>query len=172
MPYAPARPPASYDYIGSRKIDADYTSIEALAAYQFSGAWGFANFAAGPRFTRTDLSPSDPGSKREGSRWDAYVSADGARTMGPWRAGAFASYGFQLEDYYTRADLTRVIGAGGLRLGVEVGAQGDPDFDRQIVGVVAAGGVADRWELRGSAGAAFENSDNHGYISIGLTRVF
>ena len=71
-----------YDYIGSRKIDADYTSVEALAAYQFSGAWGYANLAAGPRFTRTNLSPSDPGSKREGSRWDAYVSADGAPQHG------------------------------------------------------------------------------------------
>jgi hypothetical protein len=162
-----------YDYSSSgRKIEAEYSGGEALLVYQWSGAWGYANIAAGPRYTDTDLSPDDPSNDRRGKQWSAGVAVDGAKVMGPWRVSGFASYGLRREEYYTRLDLTRAVGASGMRLGVEVGAEGDPGYDRQRLGAVAAFAPASNWELRVSAGVRDGDSSTGGYAALGITRTF
>jgi hypothetical protein len=92
---------------GGQEIKGDYGAADLALLYQFSGAWGYANIGGGAHYADTDLSPNDPGNQRQGSHWDAMVTADGARNMGDFRATAFGSYVFDVEDYYVRADLTR-----------------------------------------------------------------
>lgn len=163
---------SEYDYDSSGvRIDGSQRRGELMAVRQWSGAQGYFNLAAGGRYTDTDLSPRDPGNSRQGGGWDVAVSADGARTMGPWRAGFFGSYGFDVEDYYLRGDLTHAIGPR-MRLGAEIGVDGDPAYERRRIGAVVAFAPRPEWEVRLSAGGMESDTRNGAYGGIELTRTF
>lgn len=161
-----------YDYRrGTTDIEADYANVELALVHQRSGPWGWLNLAAGPRYSDTDLSQPDPINPREGQQWDAIVSADGARVMGDWRALGYASYAFDIEDFYVRGELTRAIRPR-IRVGVEAVAEGDPTYDRQALGVVAVFAPMDRTEFRISLGGRAGDRSSDTYLSVGASRSF
>jgi hypothetical protein len=155
---------------GGQEIKGDYGAADLALLYQFSGAWGYANIGGGAHYADTDLSPNDPGNQRQGSHWDAMVTADGARNMGDFRATAFGSYVFDVEDYYVRADLTRALGA--TRLGVEGVVLGDPSYQRRMVGLVVGYAPVSSWEIRLSAGYSDSDTHNGGYAALLFSRAF
>jgi hypothetical protein len=159
---------AGYDYRSNGvTIDGDYRQVEFALLRQSSGAWGYLNVGAGARLNDTDLSPDDLGSDRRGTRWDAIVTADGVRRAGAWEAGGYLVYAVDAEDYFARARVTRAIGSGPLRLGAEVTAQGDPNYDRQGAALVALhrrGPV--EWSLAGGV------RGGEAHISLGIVKSF
>lgn len=159
----------AYDYRSSgNQVDATYGQAEAVVLRQMSGAWGYLNLGGGARFTDTDLDPDDPGNGRRGGRWDALISADGVRRMDAWEVGGFATYGIDMEEYFVRGRVTRAVGSGGVRLGVEAVAQGDPNYDRQGVALVAARRQASGVEWTATAGVR----GGEAHVSVGLVRTF
>lgn len=164
----------SYEYdAGPNRIDADYTGGESALVYQSSGPWGWANVAAGPRYTHTRLSPNDPGNERRGSRWDIGIQTDGAVDARAWRMGWYGSYGPLDEAYQARLQIGRKIAAHKLRLGVEGGIQGDPSYSKTSLGAFAAIGLGRSFELQlGSGVTKEEDRQARAYGSVGLSRVF
>ncbi len=162
----------SYDS-GPFTVDADYLGAEAALVYQWSGDWGYGNVALGPRYANTDLSPSDPGNRREGSQWDVALTVDGSRKFGPWAVTGYASYGFDLEEYYARADLTYQL-TPALALGVEIGAEGDnEDYSREVLGAVARiHEDGQPWAVKLSAGVRDGDDDSSAYGAVTLSRTF
>lgn len=156
---------------GATSIDGRSAGIAVAGVYQWSGSWGYANISAGVAYRDTDLSPDDPGNPNRGTQWDGVVGVDGMRNLGDWRVGGLASYGFNLEEYYARLELTRAV-SGTLRLGAEGVAQGDPNFERQQLGALVAFAPAPRWEVRLSAGAFFEDTGDGAYGAVALSRTF
>jgi hypothetical protein len=158
-----------YDYRSSgNEIDATYGQAEAVVLRQMSGAWGYLNLGGGARFTDTNLDPDDPGNARRGGRWDVLIAADGVRRMQAWELGGFATYGVDMEEYFVRGRVTRAVGSGGFRLGVEAVAQGDPNYDRQGIALVAAHRQASGLEWTATAGVR----GGEAHVSIGLVRAF
>ncbi len=164
----------AYDYMqGNSQIDADYVNAELQLVYQRSGSWGYWNVGAGPRYSSTDLSQPDPMNQREGDEVDAVVSAGGARYSGPWRVAGYSSYGFNIEDYYVRAEVTRALRPGGVRLGVEGMLEGDRTYDRQSVGAVVVFQAMESTEVRLSVGGRMaEGRGDQAYFAIGVSRNF
>ena len=67
-----------YEYVANGfEVEADYRGAEAALVYQVSGQWGWANFSAGPRLTKLELSPKDPANDRRGTRLDLGLQVDG-----------------------------------------------------------------------------------------------
>lgn len=162
----------SYD-AAVTKIDAKYVGGEVAAVYQFSGSWGWANVSAGPRYTYTDLSPSDPGNKREGSRWDVGVQTDGALDGPDWRLGWAGSVGPFDGAYEARVQVGRKLAGQKYRMGLEGGVMGNPTYSKSIAGAFVAASVAKNMDLQLGAGATFqEGRKAHPYGAIGLSRVF
>lgn len=170
------RPVASvgaYDYRrGATDIDADYFNLEMSLVNRRSGDWGYLNLGAGVRYSDTDLSPADPQNPREGQQWDGMVSIDGARYSGAWRVSGYASYAFNIEDYYIRGEVSRAVRPNGLRLGLETIIEGDPTYDRQSLGAVAAFQPMTGTEVRVSVGGRIGDRDTEPYLAIGLSRSF
>ncbi|HKR18416.1 cellulose biosynthesis protein BcsS [Rhizorhapis sp.] len=163
----------TYHYDGATEIDASYAGAEAALVYQISGPWGWANVAAGPRYTYTDLSPDDPGNKRQGSRWDVGLQTDGAFDGPAWRLGWIASVGPFDGAYEARAQLGRKLGGQKYRLGVEGGITGNPTYSKTMAGAFVAASVAPNMDLQLGAGATFqEGRKARAYGSIGLSKVF
>ncbi len=162
----------SYDS-GPLNIDADYRGADVAVVYQWSGDWGYGNLALGGRYADTDLSPADPGNRRGGSNWDVALTVDGQRRFGPWAVTGYASYGFDLEEYYVRADLTRKVSPS-VALGVEIGAEGDSgDYSRQVLGAVARFESPNRpWAVKLAAGVRDGDDDNSAYGAITVSRTF
>lgn len=157
-----------YDYesVGTR-IEGEFTQADVVVLHQSSGSWGYFNVGGGARYTDTTLSPDDTGNGRRGGKWDGLIAVDGIRRAGDWEAGGFASYGVDMQEYYVRARVTRRLGSDRFRLGLETIVQGDPNYDRQGVAVVAlhrAGSI----EFSASAGVR----GGEGQISLGIVRAF
>ena len=158
-----------YDYRSSSvEVESKYGQAEVVLLRQTSGAWGYLNVGGGARFTDTDLEPDDPGNGRRGGRWDALIAADGVRRIQDWEVGGFATYGVDMEEYFVRGRVTRGVGTNGLRLGVETVVQGDPNYDRQGVALVAMHRQDSGLEWTATAGLR----GGEGHFSIGLVRSF
>lgn len=157
-----------YDYRSAgTQIDGEYVQADVVVLHQSSGSWGYFNVGGGVRYTDTTLSPDDLGNGRRGGKWDGLITADGTRRAGDWEAGAFASYGVDMQEYYVRGRVTRRIGSDRFRLGLETVVQGDPNYDRQGIAVVAlhrTGGL----EFAVSAGVR----GGEGQVSLGIVRTF
>lgn len=170
------RPVASagaYDYRrNATDIEADYVNLELSLVNRRSGDWGYLNLAAGARYSNTNLSQPDPQNRRDGNQWDGMVSIDGARYAGAWRVSGYASYAFNIEDYYIRGEVTRAIRPNGLRLGMETIIEGDPSYDRQSLGALVAFQPMTGTEVRASVGGRVGDRDTEPYLAIGLSRSF
>ncbi|AKM10677.1 cellulose biosynthesis protein BcsS [Croceicoccus naphthovorans] len=161
-----------YDSEGAR-IEAEYKAAELALVHQSSGAWGWANFSVGPRVTDTDTDPTDPGNKREGTRFDAAVTTDGAAGNN-WRLGWFGSYALGDEAYYAQLRFGPLLDASSqTRVGVEGSLQGDETYDRHAYGLFASTAIARNMELRLSGGIGkTDGSDSDGYAAIAISRLF
>jgi hypothetical protein len=160
----------SYD-AAAVKIDGRATALTLSGVYQWSGQWGYANLAGGINYHDTHLSPDDPNNANRGTRWDGVVALDGMRKLGAWRVGGYGSYGFNLEEYYARVDVTRAI-AGSVYLGAEGVLQGDPSYRRRMYGAVLYFVPAAKWEVRVSGGVQADRPDRSAYASLALSRAF
>lgn len=153
-------------------VESEEIRGEAALLYQRSGPWGYFDVGAGARYTDTDLSPDDPGNPNRGGQWDPIVSMSGESSGGdPWQVAGFASYGFESEEYFARAELTRAV-TPFVRLGAEAVFDGDPNYDRRRAGAVLAFGRSD-WQVRVAVGGAESKGAKDGtYGSVGFRRSF
>jgi len=159
-----------YDYDrASGAVEAEFLQGDLVLLRQTSGAWGYFNLGGGARITDTDLEPADPGNQREGSNWDVVLTADGMHNAGDWRVGGFGSYGVDMREYYVRGEVTRRLGSGPWRGGVEVLADGDENYDRTGAGVLLVYAPSGAVGWRAAIGG---RDDGGAYVSVGITRVF
>ncbi|WP_066560796.1 cellulose biosynthesis protein BcsS [Croceicoccus bisphenolivorans] len=161
-----------YDSGGTR-IKAEYRSVELALVYQTSGAWGWANFSAGPRLTDTKTDPVDQNNRREGTRADGALTTDGG-LGNEWRLGWFASYDVGDEAYYTQLRFGPLLDASSqTRIGFEGSLQGDETYDRHALGLFASTAVARNMELRLSGGVGKTGGrGKDGYAAIAISRLF
>lgn len=160
-----------YDASGT-KIAAKYTGIEAAIVYQRSGRWGWANFSAGPKFTRTDLSPGDLDSKIEGSRWSIAAQSDGSLGGHNRDIRWFGSYGIRDQDYHARLQFGAKLGPR-ISIGPELELQGDPSYRQRAIGAFIRGQVLGNVEISASGGVTKQRRRGlHPYVAFGLSRVF
>jgi hypothetical protein len=98
---------------------------------------------------------------------------DGAFYADQWRADWYASYGIDQRNYLAQSGLTHAVGAGGLRLGVLGGMQGDANYTRSQAGALAIYAFSSGLEVRLSGGATFQaGRGTDGYVSLGLSQPF
>lgn len=163
----------TYRYRTDQRIEATYVSAEVALVYQFSGEWGWANVAAGPRITDISLDPDDPGNKLRGTRFDAGVQTDGA-LGNQWQTSWFGTWGIRNEAYIGQLRLTRLISeASQTRVGVEGIVQGDPTYTRGSLGGHIATGLGGGWLGQFSAGASEQAGRKaRPYAALGLSRLF
>lgn len=159
-----------YDYDSTAgTVDAEFVQGDLVLLHQASGAWGYFNVGGGARITDTDLEPADPGNQRQGSNWDAVLTADGMRYVGDWRFGGYGSYGVDMREYYLRGEVTRRIGSGPFRAGLEVLADGDENYDRSGGGALLVYDSSSNVDWRAAIGG---RDDGDVYVSVGVARVF
>ena len=164
-----------YDYQnGPVTIDADFTGAQAEMVYRFGTGPTWGSVGLGYRYVDTDLSPGDPGNRRDGGQGEMMVSLDGGHVSGPWRIDWYGSYGFQLDDYDAQASLTHTVGSSGrLRAGVEIGADGDSNYSAYRIGPVLGVKVGEQAEFQISAGFSDgDDRDSDGYVRVGFYRSF
>ena len=164
-----------YDYLnGSTTINADFTGGQAELIYRFGSGPTWGSVGVGYRYVDTDLSPGDPGNRRDGGQGEMMVSLDGGHVAGPWRADWYGSYGFQLDDYDAFASLTHTVGASGrVRAGLEVAADGDSNYSAYHVGPIIGVKIDDKSEVQFSAGYSDgDDRGSDGYVRIGFYRSF
>lgn len=165
----------SYEYdAAGTPIDADFTGAQVELAWRFSSGSSWGSVGVGYRYTDTDLSPPDPGNRRDGGEGQAIISVDGGHVTGPWRVDWYGSYGVGLDDYDVQASATHAVGASNrMRLGLEVGADGDSNYSAYRVGPVLGVKLDDRSEIQISAGYSDgDERDSQGYVRIGFYRAF
>lgn len=148
---------------------ADTASLSAVQ--QWSGSWGYANLSGGVAYHDTRLTPGDPNNRNAGERWNSLVGIDGAYGVGDWQTAVIGSYGFDIREYFARADVTHRVGRM-VRLGLEAAAQGDPSYERQQYGAVVAYAPTPKWQVRLSGGLNVEASRRRGYAALSLSRTF
>lgn len=164
-----------YDYqSGPTTIDADFTGAQAELIYRFGSGPTWGSVGVGYRYVDTDLSPGDPGNRREGGQGEMIVSLDGGHVAGPWRVDWYGSYGFQLDDYDALASLTHTVGSSGrVRAGLEIAADGDSNYSAYHIGPVLGVKVGDQAEFQISAGLSDgDDRGSDGYVRVGFYRSF
>ncbi len=164
-----------YDYqSGPTTIDADFTGGQAELIYRYGSGPTWGSVGVGYRYVDTDLSPADPGNRRDGGEGEVMVSLDGGHVAGPWRVDWYGSYGFQLDDYDALVSLTHTVGASGrLRAGLEVATDGDSNYSAYHVGPVLGVKISEEAEFQISAGLSDgDDRDSDGYVRVGFYRSF
>lgn len=164
-----------YDYQnGPTTIEADFTGGQAELVYRFGSGPTWGSVGVGYRYVDTDLSPGDPGNRREGGQGEMIVSLDGGHVSGPWRVDWYGSYGFQLDDYDALASLTHTVGSSGrVRAGLEIAADGDSNYSAYHIGPVLGVKVGDQAEFQISAGLSDgDDRGSDGYVRVGFYRSF
>jgi Cellulose biosynthesis protein BcsS len=128
-----------YAYQGgpTGRVNGTFGGAQIEALYQYVGKTTWLNVGIGVSDIDTRLSPVDLGNRRLGNHAEPLFSLDGGHVDGPWRVDGYASYGTQLEDYSARASLTHAL-SGRWRLGVEGSLEGDPTYNEQRIGPLAA----------------------------------
>ncbi|GAA0769111.1 cellulose biosynthesis protein BcsS [Brevundimonas olei] len=165
----------SYDYNSDpNEIDADFTGAQAELIYRFGSGPTWGSVGVGYRYVDTDLSPADPGNRRDGGQGGVIVSLDGGHVSGPWRVDWYGAYGFELDDYNALVSLTHQVGSSGrVRLGMEVAAEGDTNYNAYHVGPVAGFKLNDRSEIQVSVGLSDgDERDSQAYLRVGFYRSF
>ena len=164
-----------YDYqSGPTTIDAEFTGAQAELIYRFGSGPSWGSVGVGYRYVDTDLSPGDPGNRREGGQGEMIVSLDGGHVAGPWRVDWYGSYGFQLDDYDALASLTHTVGSSGrVRAGLEIAADGDSNYSAYHIGPVLGVKVGDQAEFQISTGLSDgDDRGSDGYVRVGFYRSF
>lgn len=161
-----------YEYVANGlEIDADYRGGEAALVYQASGSWGWANFSAGPRLTKRELSPQDSTTDRRGTQLDLGLQLDGGLELHDWRVNWLSSIAVTDRAYLTQLSLGRVIEGGRqTRLGAEASLQGDKRYAKVGAGSFASTRLGRNVEGRIAAGLSHQNDrELQPYLSAGMT---
>lgn len=164
-----------YEYeSGSTTIDADFTGGQAELVYRYGSGPTWGSVGVGYRYVDTDLSPADPGNRREGGQGEMIVSLDGGHVAGPWRVDWYGSYGFRLDDYDALVSLTHTVGSSGrIRAGLEVAADGDSNYSAYHIGPVVGFKMGEQAEFQISAGLSDgDDRSSDGYVRVGFYRSF
>lgn len=164
---------SSYDYRSDPlgRVSGKESRAELALLYQMTGSSTYADVGVGARYVHTKLSPSDPGNSRRGDKVEAAVSASVQHQADPWRVAGFASYGFDIRDYYLRGEVTRAVSPA-WRLGAEMVAEGDRTYDRQRYGVVVAYDPRPDWEVAFSVGGQAQPHRGGAYAGLAFRRSF
>lgn len=163
-----------YDANGQR-IEARYTGSEMALVYQTSGDWGWSNISAGPRLVDINLSPSDSSSRRQGTRVDLGVQADGTLFIdSSWRLSWIGSMGVREGAYRGRLGFSRVIDhERRTNLGVETAIQGDPTYRSTSIGMFTGTKLGTNSDVQFAAGASLQDGRAvKPYATIGLSLLF
>ena len=164
-----------YEYIANGlKIKADYRGAEAALIYQASGRWGWANFSAGPRLSKLELSPRDPANEREGTRLDLGLQFDGGLELKEWRLNWLSSVTVTDGTYLTQLALGRLMEAKGqTRVGAEAGIQGDEHYTKATGGSFVSTRLGRNVDGRIAGGLSKQKGRNlQPYISAGITLLY
>lgn len=164
-----------YKYVANElKIEADYRGAEAALVYQASGRWGWANFSAGPRLSKLELSPSDPANEREGTRLDLGLQFDGGLELKEWRLNWLSSVTVTDSTYLTQVALGRLMAAKGqTRVGAEAGIQGDEHYTKATAGSFVSTRLGRNVDGRIAGGLSNQKGrDLQPYVSAGITLLY
>lgn len=163
----------SYSYEAAiGKIDAKYVAASAALVDQRSGKWGWANLSAGPKWTRTKLSPNDRSNRLRRSRWDMAVQSDGGIQGTGWDLRWLGNYGIRDEAYHARLQVGPKLGAR-FSVGPEFGLQGDRSYIQQVVGAFIRTSAGRTIELQTTAGITHQRRrGSRGHIGLALSQVF
>jgi Cellulose biosynthesis protein BcsS len=162
----------TYDYeAGPSTIEVRAYGVEAALGYQ--GATGQVNWGAsiGLRFQHTSLDPEDPGNDTRGNHAWPKLQIEGGAPMGArWRANLIAAYVAKIDGYWTRGRFMREL-AGSHQAGLELIAQGDPNYSAQKLGLVYGGiKLGENWGAAARAGYHFQSGANSAYVSLEFSR--
>lgn len=163
-----------YTYTANQdvRVKGDFTGAELDGVFHFAGDQFWTDTALGVRWVDTHLSPNDPSNRRRGSKAELAITSDGGKVAGPWRVDWLASYGTDLDDYAARIGLTHRA-SDTWRAGLEASFEGDPTYDLQRVGPMAAVRFGDRSELQFSAGVSKQSDRSAGaYFRTSFYRSF
>lgn len=164
-----------YEYLAKAfEVEANYRGAEAALVYQVSGRWGWANFSAGPRLTKLELSPNDTANERRGTRLDLGFQLDGAFELKQWRLNWLGSLTARDRTYLTQVAAGRVVDPSRqIRVGAEASIQGDDRYTKLSAGTFASTRLGPDVEGRIAAGLSEqEGRELHPYLSAGMTLLF
>lgn len=164
-----------YEYLARAfEVEANYRGAEAALVYQVSGRWGWANFSAGPRLTKLELSPTDPANDRRGTRLDLGLQLDGALELKQWRLSWLGSLTTRDRAYLTQLSAGRLLEVKRqTRIGAEASIQGDERYSRLSAGTFASTRVGADLEGRIAAGLSEQKGrELQPYVSAGMTLLF
>lgn len=158
-----------YAYMrNDRLIDGRFVGGQIGPQLQWADGSGYLDVGVAARFVDTRLQPRDPFNRRRGGVGDALFNVDGDRRFGRWEVTGYAEFGTGIEDYLTRASLTHDVSPR-WRVGPEVILQGDPTYDRQRGGLLAAVRFSSSSELRLSVGGGRQSgrgADTYGTVAF------
>lgn len=156
------------------EVDATYRGAEAALVYQTSGAWGWANFSAGPRLSNLELSPKDTANSRLGTHVDVGAQVDGAIEIKKWRLNWLGSVTLGDTAYLTQLAIGRLVEESRqTRLGAEAALQGDERYTKLSAGAFASTRLGRSLDGRISVGVSDQNGRQlHPYLSAGTTLLF
>ena len=163
----------SYSYdSNTTRHRATFGGGELAGLYEYSQGGFWINGGVAVRYDSTSISPTDPSNRRQGAQWQAALIVEGGEVVGPWRTDWYGAYGTRLQDYQVRASLSHVV-SGPVRLGAEVGAEGDPTYNLQRIGPYGAVSVGRNAEVQISAGLSERSYRDPGaYLRVGFYEAF
>lgn len=130
----------TYSYkSGGNVVDAKANGLEVALGYQTSSGENWGGISAGPRYTRTSLSPEDPGNNERGTKWGLKIQAGGEVVAMPnVFVNMFAAYTTGTEAYWARLRLLYRFD-NGLRTGPELIRHGNTVYRASQAGWVLSG---------------------------------
>lgn len=158
-----------------QRVKGEFRTAELSLVQQTSGAWGWANFALGPRIYDLKLTPLDPGNRRAGTRVDALAAIDGGLNLpNNWRITWLSSLAVRDKAYMVRGNVGRQIDSvRDTRLGVEAGIQGDPSFQTITTGAFAGTSLYKQLGIEVSGGLSMQPTRSAlPYGGVGLVLIF
>ncbi len=156
------------------EVDANYRGAEAALVYQYSGRWGWANFSAGPRLSKLELSPKDPANSRRGTHADVGMQVDGALELKKWRLSWLGSVTLNDKAYLTQLAVGRIVEESRqTRLGAEAAIHGDDRYFKVSTGIFASTRLGRNLEGRVSTGVSDQKGRHlQPYIATATTVLF
>ena len=167
----------TYQYDGgptgpTGRVRGDFSGADLEVIYQYTNANTWVNAGVGASYIDTQLTPFDPGNRRHGGQTEAIFTLDGGHVWGPWRVDGYGSYGELLDDYSVRGSLTHTLSRL-WRAGLESSADGDPTYDEERVGPLAALRIGPSSEAAISAGVAHQSGrGDGGYVRLAFNHSF
>ncbi len=161
-----------YSYTGGvGRVTASGWGGAVAGVYQFSGNWGWTNFAAGATFRDTHLSVFDPGNTQRGAHAYFNTQVDVGFNLNPtWRVRGYAGYVPATNGYGSQIGIDWAAWQS-TRLGLNVGFQGDDNYNEVSAGVGAFFQLSPNLELDPSVGVSHSDGRTSAFGTIALALV-